>query len=288
VNAIEIRVSGSVTPTASITVGYFRAKAGDRVYFESAVSPPFDVQAGRSVSITMTVNASIRYRFNVGGGLSGDIYSISVEFMYLLYTALSGRRPHDGYLTLERVDWADENINFLLSRELVRSYSPGATSGSASHDYANFMASGNLRYVFVQCTGSPECIIFSFPEAVSVTTADRARFSIVIDVGYSFDLSDSLSLGLDDSWSLSVGFNFGLSDDVSLGLVDSWENNFVSMSLGGFEVVRTDGEVVDASLGVGVVRVDGQVVDMGFGVGAVRVDGQVVNDFRFGLEYIIS
>jgi hypothetical protein len=268
INVIVIIVSGSVTVNASYTVGYFRAKAGDIVYFESAVYPAFDVKVGQTVSITMTVYASIRYRFNVDGGLPSDIGAFSMEFMYLLYTALSGRRPRDGYLTLERVDWVDEGFNILLSRELVRSYTADVTSGIAFHDFANFTASGNLKYVFVQCSGSPECIIFNFPTAVGVTTADRARFSISIKVGCWPSLSDSVSIDLSDVWSYGVSRVLSLSDGVGLGLVDGWSYG-VALNLG-----------LGDSVGLGLSDSWGYGVGFGYGlddsVGLSLSDGWVV------------
>jgi len=179
----EIQASGSVTPTAPITVGYFRAKAGDMLYFESAVSTPFDVVAGQTVSLTMTLTLSTTHSPSVSGGLPSVSEINSSNLLGLLYNILRGARPANTYLTLEGVSWEDGAGEVLLSKELVRSYSPGATSGSASHDYDNFRTGGSLARIHVHCTNQDDCIVYTLSSALSVTTSDRARYSISISVG---------------------------------------------------------------------------------------------------------
>jgi hypothetical protein len=177
------QVSGSVTPTAPITVGYFRAKAGATLYFESAVSPPFDVVAGQTVSLIMTLTLQTTHSPSVSGGLPSVSATDSSNLLGLLYLILRGQRPANTYLTLEGVSWRTGAGVVLLSRQLSRSYTSGATSGSASHDYANFTASGSLAKIHVDCTNQADCIVYTLSSPLSVTTSDRARFSISISVG---------------------------------------------------------------------------------------------------------
>jgi hypothetical protein len=222
VNNYRANISGYVTVSGSYMVGYVRIKAGDVVYFESSVSSPFYVFPGQVVYFTIRLTFWTTHSPSVGGGLPGIGYVDSTGFLELLADILRGARPANTYLTLERVRWEEVWGETILDVPLSRSYSLGAISGSAFHDFVNFVASGNLYGVSVDCVGRPYCIYYAFSSTLSVTTADRARFSIVINVGYSIDLSDSLSLGLDDSWSWSVGFDFGLSDSVGVGLSDGW------------------------------------------------------------------
>ena len=177
------QVSGSVTPTASITVGYFRAKAGATLYFESAVSPTFDVVAGQTVSLTMTLTLSSSHSPSVSGGLPSVSAVDSSNLLGLLYNILRGARPAYTYLTLADVLWKDGAGNVLLARPLSRSYTSGATSGSASHDYANFTAGGSLARIHVDCENQFDCIVYILSSSLSVTTSDRARYSISISVG---------------------------------------------------------------------------------------------------------
>jgi hypothetical protein len=178
----ESQVSGSVTPTAPITVGYFRAKAGATLYFESAVSPPFDVLAGQTVSLTMTMVLQTFHSPSVSGGLP-DVSAVeSRNLLGLLFLILRGQRPANTYLTLEGVLWKTGVGTVLLSRPLSRTYSPGATSGRAEHDYANFTASGSLAKIHVECTNQSDCIVYTLSSALSVTTSDRARYSVTISV----------------------------------------------------------------------------------------------------------
>jgi hypothetical protein len=179
----ESQVSGSVTPTAPITVTHFRAKAGATLYFESAVSPPFDVLAGQTVSLTMTMVLSSSHSPSVSGGLPSVSATNSSNLLGLLYLILRGQRPANTFLTLEGVLWKTGVGVVLLARQLVRSYSPGATSGSASHDFANFTASGSLAKIHVDCTNQADCIVYTLSSALSVTTSDRARYSVSISVG---------------------------------------------------------------------------------------------------------
>ena len=242
INNYVVCINGYVTVSGSYMFGYVRIKAGDVVYFESSAPFPFYVFPGQVVSFTICLIFSTTHSPSVGGGLPGIMDVDSSGFLELLADILRGARPANTYLTLERVRWEEERGETILDVPLSRSYTSGATSGSAFHDFANFVASGNLYRVYVDCVGKPYCISYTLSSALSVTTADRARFSIVIDVGYSLDLSDSVSLGLDDVWSYdygfflddsvdmslsdgwgwSVGFDFGLSDSVGLGLVDGW------------------------------------------------------------------
>jgi hypothetical protein len=179
----QAQVSGSVTPDAPITVGYFRAKAGATLYFESAVSPTFDVYAGQTVSLTMTLTLTSSHSPSVSGGLPSVSESNSSNLLGLLYLILRGQRPANTYLTLEGVSWKTGTGVVLLSRQLSRSYTGGATSGSASHDFANFTASGSLAKVHVDCTNQADCIVYTLSSALGVTTSDRARYSISISVG---------------------------------------------------------------------------------------------------------
>ena len=179
----QAQVSGSVTPTAPITVGYFRAKAGATLYFESAVSPPFDVVAGQTVSLTMTLTLSATHSPSVSGGLPSVSATDSSNLLGLLYNILRGARPANTYLTLSDVFWKTATGVVLLAIPLSRSYSPGATSGSASHDYANFTAGGSLAKIHVDCENQADCIVYTLSSALSVTTSDRARYSISISVG---------------------------------------------------------------------------------------------------------
>jgi hypothetical protein len=182
----EVQVSGSVTPTAPITVGYFRAKAGATLYFESAVSPPFDVVAGQTVSLTATLTFSTTHSPSVSGGLPSVASIDSGLLLGLLVDILRGARPSGQFLTLSRVRWAyifDAYIETRLSASLTRSYTAGATSGSASHDYTAFTSSGNLNVVYMDCAGRDACIAYTLASTLSVTTSDRARFSISVSVG---------------------------------------------------------------------------------------------------------
>jgi hypothetical protein len=179
----ESQVSGSVTPTAPITVGYFRAKAGATLYFESAVSPTFDVLAGQTVSLTMTMVLSSSHSPSVSGGLPSVSATESRNLLGLLFLILRGARPANTFLTLEGVLWKTGVGVVLLSRPLSRSYTAGATSGSASHDFANFTASGSLAKIHVDCTNQADCIVYTLSTTLSVTTSDRARYSISISVG---------------------------------------------------------------------------------------------------------
>jgi hypothetical protein len=178
----EAQVSGSVTPTAPITVGYFRAKAGATLYFESAVSPTFDVLAGQTVSLTMTLTLTSSHSPSVSGGLPSVSATNSSNLLGLLHLILRGARPANTYLTLEGVLWKTGVGTVLLSRPLSRSYTAGATSGSASHDFANFTASGSLAKIHVDCTNQADCIVYTLSSTLSVTTSDRARYSINISV----------------------------------------------------------------------------------------------------------
>jgi hypothetical protein len=178
----EAQVSGSVTPTAPITVGYFRAKAGATLYFESAVSPNFDVVAGQTVSLTMTLTLTSSHSPSVSGGLPSVSETNSSNLLGLLYLILRGARPSNTYLTLEGVLWKTGVGTVLLSRPLSRNYSVGATSGSASHDFANFTASGSLAKIHVDCTNQADCIVYTLSSTLSVTTSDRARYITSISV----------------------------------------------------------------------------------------------------------
>jgi hypothetical protein len=178
----EAQVSGSVIAGASFTVTHFRAKAGATLYFESAVSPPFDVSGGQTVSLTMTLVLTSSHSTSVSGGLPSVSAVNSSNLLGLLYLILRGQRPANTYLTLEGVLWKTGAGVVLLSRQLVRTYSPGATSGSASHDFANFTAGGSLAKIHVDCSNQGDCIVYSLSTALSVTTSDRARYSINISV----------------------------------------------------------------------------------------------------------
>jgi hypothetical protein len=178
----QAQVSGSVTVPASITVTHFRAKAGATLYFESAVSPNFDVLAGQTVSLTMTLTLSASHSPSVSGGLPSVSATNSSNLLGLLYLILRGARPSGTYLTLEGVRWVDGVGTVLLARELVRSYSSGATSGGASHDFANFTAGGSLARVHVDCENQADCIVYTLSSTLSVTTSDRARYIINVSV----------------------------------------------------------------------------------------------------------
>jgi hypothetical protein len=177
------QVSGSVTPTAPITVTHFRAKAGDIVYFESAVSPTFDVVAGQTVSLTMTLTLTSSHSPSVSGGLPSVSAVNSSNLLGLLYNILRGARPANTHLTLVGVLWRTDAGVVLLAKPLVRNYSTGATFGSAEHDFDNFGASGSLVRIHVGCSGQPDCIVYTLSSALSVTTSDRARYRVSISVG---------------------------------------------------------------------------------------------------------
>ena len=179
----ESQVSGSVTPTAPITVGYFRAKAGTTLYFESAVSPNFDVLAGQTVSLTMTMVLSSSHTPSVSGGLPSVSATESRNLLGLLFLILRGQRPANTYLTLNNVLWRTGAGATLLGKPLSRSYTPGATNGSAGHDFDSFGASGSLAKIHVNCTGQADCIVYTLSSSLNVTTSDRARYSISISVG---------------------------------------------------------------------------------------------------------
>jgi hypothetical protein len=179
----QAQVSGSVSAAAPITVGYFRAKAGATLYFESAVSPTFDVLAGQTVSLTMTLTLTSTHSPSVSGGLPSVSATNSSNLLGLLYLILRGARPANTYLTLEGVSWVDGAGTALLAKPLVRSYTAGATSGSASHDFFNFTSGGSLARIHVDCTNQLDCIVYTLSSALSVTTSDRARYSVSISVG---------------------------------------------------------------------------------------------------------
>jgi hypothetical protein len=182
----QVQVSGSVTPTAPITVGYFRAKAGATLYFESAVSPPFDVVAGQTVSLTATLTFSTTHSPSVSGGLPSVASVETGELLGLLVSIIRGARPSGQFLTLTRVRWAyifDAYIEIRLSASLTRSYTTGATSGSASHDFTAFTSNGGLNAVYVDCAGRDACISYALSSTLNVTTSDRARYSISASVG---------------------------------------------------------------------------------------------------------
>jgi hypothetical protein len=178
-----VQASGSITVSAPYTVGYFRAKAGTTLYFESAVSPTFDVVAGQTVSLTMTLTLSASHSPFVSGGLPSVDRVSSIVLLSLLSLIFRNARPTGQYLTLDSVEWLDRAGNTLLRASLTRSYSAGATSGSASHGYANFTAGGDLAGIVVNCVNRPSCIIYFLSSTLRVTTSDRARFSISISVG---------------------------------------------------------------------------------------------------------
>jgi hypothetical protein len=178
----ESQVSGSVTASAPITVGYFRAKAGAIVYFESDVSPQFDVLGGQTVSLTMTMVLTSSHSPSASGGLPSVSATNSSNLLGLLFLILRGQRPSNTYLTLEGVLWKTGAGAVLLSRQLVRTYSAGATSGSASHEFANFTAGGSLARIHVDCTNQGDCIVYTLSTTLSVTTSDRARYTVSISV----------------------------------------------------------------------------------------------------------
>jgi hypothetical protein len=178
----EVQVSGSVTPPASITVTHFRAKAGATLYFESAVSPTFDVVAGQTVSLTATLTFSTTHSPSVSGGLPSVASVETSGLLALLVNIIRGARPADTYLTLVSVLWRTGAGVVLLGKPLVRTYSIGATSGRAEHDFDNFGASGSLARIHVNCSGEADCIVYTLSSALSVTTSDRARYSINISV----------------------------------------------------------------------------------------------------------
>jgi hypothetical protein len=182
-NSFQAQVSGSVTASAPITVGYFRAKAGTTKYFESGASPPFDVMGGQTVSLTMTLTLTSTHSPSVSGGLPSVSATNSSNLLGLLYLILRGQRPANTYLTLVAVLWKTGAGAVLLGKSLARNYSSGATSGSASHDFDNFGASGSLASINVNCSGQADCIVYTLSTALSVTTSDRARYSISISVG---------------------------------------------------------------------------------------------------------
>ena len=177
----QATVTKSVTVTASYTVGYFRAYSGTVLYFESAVSPTFDVLSGQTVTLSMTLTITSSHSPSVSGGLPAVASSDSSVLRGLLLEILRGARPSGAYLTLEGVNWR-AGATVLLSVPLFRSYEVGATSGSASHDYRNFTAGGNLDRVHVDCTNIADCIVYLFTSALSVSTSDRARYSVTISV----------------------------------------------------------------------------------------------------------
>jgi hypothetical protein len=182
----EVQVSGSVTPTAPITVGYFRAKAGATLYFESAVSPTFDVVAGQTVSLTATLTFSTTHSPSVSGGLPSVASVDTSGLLALLVDIIRGARPSGQFLTLTRARWAyifDAYIETRLSASLTRSYTTGATSGSARHDFTAFTSSGGLNVVYVDCAGRDACIAYTLSSTLSVTTGDRARYDISVSVG---------------------------------------------------------------------------------------------------------
>jgi hypothetical protein len=182
----QVQVSGSITPTAPITVGYFRAKAGDILYFESAVSPTFDVVAGQTVSLTATLTFSTTHSPSVSGGLPSVASVDTSGLLALLVDIIRGARPSGQFLTLTRVRWAyifDAYVETRLSVSLTRSYTAGATSGSASHDFTAFTSSGGLNVVYVDCAGRDACIAYTLSSTLSVTTSDMARYSISVSVG---------------------------------------------------------------------------------------------------------
>jgi len=177
----QATVTGSVSVTASYTVGYFRAYSGAVLYFESAVYPTFDVYSGLSVALSMTLTITSNHSPSVSGGLPGVGSADSSVLRGLLLEILRGARPPGAYLTLEGVNWR-AGFSVLLSVPLVRSYTTGATSGSAYHDYRNFSFGGNLDRVHVDCTNIADCIVYLFTSALPVSTGDRARYSITISV----------------------------------------------------------------------------------------------------------
>jgi hypothetical protein len=178
----EAQVSGSVTVPAPITVTHFRAKAGATLYFESAVSPNFDVLAGQTVSLTMTLTLTSSHSPSVSGGLPSVSATDSSNLLGLLYNILRGARPANTHLTLVNVLWRTGAGVVLLGKPLARTYSIGATSGRAEHDFDNFGASGSLARIHVNCSGQADCIVYTLSSALSVTTSDRARYSINISV----------------------------------------------------------------------------------------------------------
>jgi hypothetical protein len=178
----EAQVSGSVTAGASMTVGYFRAKAGAIRYFESSVSPPFDVLAGQTVSLTMTLVLASSHSPSVSGGLPSVSAVESRNLLSLLYNILRGQRPADTYLTLNNVLWRTAIGATLLGKPLSRTYSPGATSGRAEHGFDNFGIAGLLIKIHVNCTGQADCIVYTLSSELDVDPTDRARFTIEISV----------------------------------------------------------------------------------------------------------
>jgi hypothetical protein len=233
VNNYIADISGRVMVSGSYTVGYVRIKAGDVVYFESGVSSPFYVFSGQVVSFTIRLTFLTTHSPSVGGGLPGIVYVSSRGLLGLLVDILRGVRPAGTYLTLERVRWEDEWGETILDVPLSRSYSPGAISGSAFHDFVNFVASGNLYKVVVDCVGRQYCLSYTLSSTLSVTMADRARFSVFVEVGYWLGLSDLVGLGLSDGWGCILSMSLDLGDVVDLVLSDVWGYGLVRLlSLG--------------------------------------------------------
>jgi hypothetical protein len=149
----------------------------------AVVSPTFDVLAGQTVSLTMTLTLTSTHSPSVSGGLPSVSATNSSNLLGLLYLILRGARPANTYLTLEGVSWVDGAGTALLAKPLVRSYTAGATSGSASHDFFNFTSGGSLARIHVDCTNQLDCIVYTLSSALSVTMSDRARYSVSISVG---------------------------------------------------------------------------------------------------------
>ena len=294
-----VYISGYVTVSGSYMVGYVRIKAGDVVYFESGVSSPFYVFPGQVVFLVIALTFSTVHSPSVVGGLPGITDVDSAVLLELLADILGGARPVGTYLTLERVRWEDEWGETILDVPLARSYSPGAISGSAFHDFANFVASGNLYGVFVDCVGRQYCLSYYLSSSLSVTTADRARFSVFMDAGYLLGLDDSVDLSLSDDWDYGFAMVLDLVDSVDVVLSDSWGYVFAGvLSLSdGVDVLLSDSwgyvlaNMLDLSDGVGLSLVDGWSYGLASNLGLDDSVGLGLSDgwsfsvlFGFGLS----
>ena len=178
-NYAEAVVTKDIPITADYGVGRFRAYGGSDMYF-NAVPPGggFPVATGQTVTVTLTLRVSISHSPSVGGGLP-SVSVNSTRLAELILKIFMGQRPSGSYLTLKQVRYMAGTAN-LLTASLTRSYSTGATSGSASHDFANFTSSGNLTDVRVDSEGYADSIVYTLSTPLSVTTSDRIRYSINI------------------------------------------------------------------------------------------------------------
>ncbi len=169
-----------ITATKSQTITYFALYSGTKLYFRHDLdaTQQFSVSSGQSVSISVEIRIRGTHSPSVAGGLP----SVSVNatgLWYLIREILAGARPAGTTIGLEGVGWFAGTTG-LLGSQLTLSYDSTTLRCTASHDFKNFTASGNLDNIRVDCLNFSGCIRYTLSSPLPVTTYDRAKYSITI------------------------------------------------------------------------------------------------------------